>query len=267
MRSLSNLYKQWYIQPGVTEARVIDSNPLVASYLAKNAPRTDAPAQAEGGFVEGITADDVPVEALEPKADYVAIAKTEASRIIEEARQQAAELLEEAKAAAAGLLEEAKQEGYQAAQTMITDEREAFRQELNQESEARKSQLEQEYRVKHDVMEQELLDVILTVFNKVFHIQFDEKREILLSLVNDTLMNVGDEKSFRIRVAPGQVAFLEKNREEILDHAGHDIELDILPDPSMKGNDCVIETDSGVFDCGMDTQLENLIRDIRSLCS
>jgi len=30
-------------------------------------------------------------------------------------------------------------------------------------------------------MEKELVDVILNVFNKVFHIQFDDKKEILLS--------------------------------------------------------------------------------------
>ncbi len=30
-------------------------------------------------------------------------------------------------------------------------------------------------------MEKELVDVILNVFNKVFHIQFDDKKEILAS--------------------------------------------------------------------------------------
>ena len=31
----------------------------------------------------------------------------------------------------------------------------------------------------------------------------------------------------------------------------------------MSGSDCMIETDSGVFDCGLDTQLKNLTKDIR----
>ena len=60
---------------------------------------------------------------------------------------------------------------------------------------------------------------------------------------------------------------METHKDEILDRVGHDITLEILPDSTMEGNSCIIETDSGVFDCSLGTQLENLIKDIRSLCS
>ena len=50
-------------------------------------------------------------------------------------------------------------------------------------------------------MEKDLVDVILEVFNKVFHIQFDDKTEILLSLVSDAIMGIEGSKDFRIRVA------------------------------------------------------------------
>lgn len=74
-------------------------------------------------------------------------------------------------------------------------------------------------------------------------------------------------KQFRIKVASGNVEFLENHKEEILDRVGHDIELEMIADSTMDGNDCIIETDSGVFDCSLGAQLENLIKDIRSLCS
>ena len=80
-------------------------------------------------------------------------------------------------------------------------------------------------------------------------------------------MNIEGDKKFRIKVADSNVQFLEKHRENILERVGHDIELEFIADSSMLGNDCVIETDSGVFDCSLGTQLENLIKDIRSLCS
>ena len=60
---------------------------------------------------------------------------------------------------------------------------------------------------------------------------------------------------------------LENHKTEILDRVGHDIELEIVSDATVEGNDCTIETDSGVFNCSLGTQLENLIKDIRSLCS
>lgn len=36
-------------------------------------------------------------------------------------------------------------------------------------------------------MEQDLVDVIVTVFEKVFHIQFDDKKEILMHLIEDAI--------------------------------------------------------------------------------
>ena len=60
--------------------------------------------------------------------------------------------------------------------------------------------------------------------------------------------------------------FICTNKEEILERVGAGIEIEIVADSSMDGNSCVIETDSGVFDCSLGVQLENLIKDIKSLC-
>ena len=109
------------------------------------------------------------------------------------------------------------------------------------------------------------MDVILEVFNKVFHIQFDNKKEILLHLIDNAILNIEGEKQFRIKVAESNVQFLENHKDDILDRVGHDIELEFVSDTTMDGNNCVIETDSGVFDCSLGVQLENLIKDIRSL--
>ena len=127
--------------------------------------------------------------------------------------------------------------------------------------------LEDEYRSKMETMENDLVDVILEVFNKVFHIQFDNKKHILMYLIDDAILNIEGDKKFRIKVADSNVLFLENHRENILERVGHGIELEFIADSSMDGNACIIETDSGVFDCSLGTQLENLIKDIRSLCS
>ena len=43
--------------------------------------------------------------------------------------------------------------------------------------------------------------------------------------------------------------------------------LEIVSDGGLTGNQCIIETDTGIFDCSMDVQLKNLIKDLRSLSS
>lgn len=134
------------------------------------------------------------------------------------------------------------------------------KQQLEQEQQQKKIQLQNSYQEKQKNMEKELVDVILNVFNKVFHIQFDDKKEILLHLIDNAIANIEDEKHFRIKVAGDNVSFLEKHKDEILDYVGHDIELEIVPDYTLNENACTIETDAGIFDCGVDVQLDNLMK-------
>ncbi len=273
-KSLSNLFKPWSVQTGTQPARVIDSNGLMTEYLEKNAPqRVNLQAQEErseesGEFSEGLFAGGSSnVIKAEPEVDYVALAKEEAAQILADANAKAEELVNRANEEVAKIQEAARNKGYEDGKATLARELEEARAQM-QESYRKKSEtLEQEYCEKRKHMEHELVDVILNVFNKVFHIQFDNKKHILMYLIDDAIMDIEGEKRFRIKVAQSNVLFLENHKEEILDRVGHDIELEILADSMMDGNECTIETDSGVFDCSLGTQLENLIKDIRALCS
>lgn len=245
--------------------------------MKKNAQQTAAvqtrgegAAEQEAGrtFTEGLFAEDLgSISEPEPEVDYVAEAKAEAERILEEARSQAEAIVSAAKNSAAEIREISKNQGYEEGKTAAGKELEAAQAELEQTYSEKSRSLEADYCERRNSMEHDLVDVILEVFNKVFHIQFDNKKHILMHLIDDAIMNVEGEKSFRIKVSSGNVRFLETHKEEILDRVGHDIELEILADSTMDGNGCIIETDSGVFDCSLGTQLENLIKDIRSLSS
>lgn len=39
----------------------------------------------------------------------------------------------------------------------------------------------------------------------------------------------------------------------------------MIADPMLEENQCMIETDSGIFNCSLGVQLENLIKDLKSL--
>lgn len=273
-RSLSNLFKPWSIQSETQTVRVINSNELMTEYLEKNAKQRvilqEQVLQTEeaGEFAEGLfTGGNPNVIKAEPEVDYVALAKEEAAQILADANAKADELVERANAEVDKIQEDAKNKGYEDGKAMLERELEELRAQMQDIYRQKSEELEHDYCEKRQNMEHELVDVILNVFNKVFHIQFDNKKHILMYLIDDAIMNIEGEKQFRIKVAQSNVLFLENHKEEILDRVGHDIELEILADSMMDGNDCVIETDSGVFDCSLGTQLENLIKDIRSLCS
>ena len=158
-------------------------------------------------------------------------------------------------------------QGYADGNASMQKELQEAKERLEAEYSAKSRALELDYTEKRNTMETDLVDVILDVFNKVFHIQFDNKKHILMHLINDAILNIEGDRKFRIKVADSNVLFLENHREDILERVGHGIELEFIADSTMDGNDCLIETDSGVFDCSLGTQLENLIKDIRSLSS
>lgn len=267
MRSLSNLYKQWLVRSEADNARVINSNAILMERLGKS-----------GGFQPGLTgfadtagfSEEILGEAAEEEEegpDPVELAREEAERILSQAQEQADFLVSQANGQAAAIEESARKQGYDEGRARADQEFEKMRDELTNTFQEKSRKLDAEYREKRDEMERDLVDVILEVFNRVFHIQFDNKKEILMHLINDAIQNIEGEKKFRIRVSTDNAQFLQNNKDGISDRVGHNIEIEILEDAAMSGKECVIETDSGVFDCSLDVQLENLIKDIRSLSS
>ena len=268
---MPNLYKQYLVQNQQDNARVINANAVMEERMAKILERQRAEQRHQRELAEsfeaGIVRDDTEVIEEVMEVDATEQAKEEAERILAEARAQAEAVLNQAYLDAKNLREEAKVQGFAEANITMQKELQETRERLESEYSARRRDLELDYTEKRDNMEKDLVDVILDVFNKVFHIQFDNKKHILMHLINDAILNIEGDRKFRIKVADSNVLFLENHREDILERVGHGIELEFIADSGMDGNDCLIETDSGVFDCSLGTQLENLIKDIRSLSS
>ena len=273
-RSLSNLYKQYLVQNQSDNVRVIDPNTLLelraAKLLERQREEEKRQALLAQSFEAGIVRTDTEyIEEIkeEELVDPVEAAKEEAERILSEARAQAELITQKAQADAIALCEEYKAQGYTEGASTKERELQELKERLETDFALQNQMLESEYIRKRDNMEAELVDVILEVFNKVFHIQFDSKKHILMHLINDAILNIEGDRNFRIKVADSNVLFLENHREDIIERVGHGIELEFIADSSMDGNECLIETDSGIFDCSLETQLENLIKDIKSLCS
>ena len=43
--------------------------------------------------------------------------------------------------------------------------------------------------------------------------------------------------------------------------------IEVVNVANLEASDCQIETSFGVFDCGIDMELNNLVNDIKALCS
>ena len=261
---MPNLYKQYFVHNEPDKTRVINSNDIVEKRLEKMAElkRMEQKTTDGNGFSAGIVGPDTDyVEEI----DHTAEAKKEAEKILAEAHAQAETILNQADQEAENIRENAKNTGYQEGRQCLESELAAQREQLQNEYQRKQETLQDEFREKQKNMEKDLVDVILEVFNKVFHIQFDDKTEILLSLVSDAIMGIEGSKDFRIRVAEVNFEFMENHRHELEERVGEDISLEMIAGPMLEENQCMIETDSGIFNCSLGVQLENLIKDLKSL--
>lgn len=275
---MSNFYRNNYVVSGEQVKRVIDTNEIIAEKMKaiveeqRRARREAMEAAGEDGeavFTEGLFAQDLVLEPEpepEPEIDYVAQAKEEAEQILSEANARAAMMRDEAFREAELQREMAQQEGY----AKGYEEARAKAQEELQAEKARLSDMEQRLHAEHEAalagLEPKLLDTMLSVFDEVFRMQFSGKREMLLQLVMNAMRGIRETRQYKIRVSEAEVSFLRKNKDILREKVGEDVSIEIVMDPELSESQCIIDADSGVYDCSLDVELDNLVRDLKSLC-
>ncbi len=203
--------------------------------------------EAEEAFVD--------MEAIQAQADeMIANAREEAEAIIAEAQEQAEALKSHYE-------EEGKKTGYQEG---LSDAMNEFNDKKN-ELELERQQLQAEFDEKERAMESELVDVITEVMERFFMVQFSNKKDLLLHLIDNALINIENSREFLIKVNDENFDFLNQYKSQLQEKVGNDLQLDIIRDPVLDIHQCLIETDGGVFDCSLDVELDNLVKDLKSL--
>ena len=273
----SNLYKAGFVHLG-EDARVIDMNAILEKRLKEEAERRSRQPEhelvaAQDGFTEGLNAEKVDV-LLEPDAE--AASQQNASiqeqellnQEIEEARNELASLqaqLEQEKEQAqleidqmkAKAFEEANEQGYQEGYRKGLDSV----QELQKQCEDERLQQEQEYQKKLEEMEPLMVDTLCDVYSHIFKVEAKEHKELVLKLLQDTLLKVDGTGSIIVHVAKEDYAYVQEQKGALLEEAGMQSgSVEIVSDAALARAQCMIETEGGVYDCSLDTELAELKR-------
>ena len=287
-RSLSNLYKAQVNQSrGETYTRVIDHNELLEQKLSalvferraqlyqeqqankaengEDAQNPDAPQDARsGGFSEGLfgISLDVPQEL---EIDYVEKAKEEAEQILSKTKADAQQILEKAVKEAAALKETARKEAEEKGYAEGLKRAEAIEQQGREQLERERAQQQRSYEEQLHAMEPQLMDTVIQIFDQVLHSDLAGMRVILLHLILRTVQHIKNSREFRIFVSASDYEEIMSRKGEIFEKIGGEAVLDIIMDESMQPGQCTIDTDEGLFDCGLDVQLANLTKGLRAL--
>lgn len=291
MRSLSsNLLKQGYgfFLNGTEEKRIIDTNELAAKRLEElreNLGRQALSMQAQGeefaeGFVQGIEAVDVSalLDSADEgsavlKADMLSGQTQEAlddAHILEEVGSRVQEIVDGAKAQAEQIIQEAREQAEDLKRTAADEGRmngyregkqraEAEAEGLKKRLLAREAQLEEEYQSALSQMEPQLVDAITGIYEHIFHVELQTYREILVYLIASTLRKAEGNKDFLVHVSREDYSYVSMQKKQLQAVlAGNSVNLEIVEDVTLGKDECMIETEGGIFDCGLGTQLDQL---------
>lgn len=267
---MSNILKSLFIQQGADDTWVVDSNVVLDARMQEieeEYRQRERQAAMEAAALAVGDGEGDPMEggSLEEETDYVALAREEAEQILSAAREEAEQILSDANAQAQAMKTNAEREGRQRG---YEDGIQQATQDMDRKKEAweqEKARWIEEYQKSQDSMERELLDVLCQVLEHVFLVQFGDKKELVLHLADNAMANIEGSKEFLIRVGESNYEFLKANKAALQDKVGGDVVLDIINDPLMDAGQCLIETDGGVFDCSVDVEMSNLVKDIKSL--
>ena len=275
---MSNLLKKDTIINN--DERVIDYNELIRKKMQSRMKSRNNEMDADG-FISGLHADiveelisddntadsrtDDSSEGEHQAAASLENINAEAEKIIEAARLQAEQIIADANKNAAAAFEEAKQNGYYEGNAAAQEEADKKQEQLEAEYNNRKKELEQEYNDLKEKVEPQLVEVITDVFRKVTGVVAEDNQQIILHLINDVMHNADGSRDYVIKVSPEDYKFLVNNQGKIYCAMSREVNIDIVEDTGLERNQCMIETNTGIFNCSLDIELNNLIKNIKLL--
>lgn len=284
------LYKAGWVRVDDEEKCVIDSNALVAERVEEweNLRRANAAAlpsfdEEDGGggeeFTSGIAGEEldalfddgeggsnvIKASEQQPGFDFEE-AEAQAQAILDEARAEAERMLEDARSQCemlrADAVEEGTRQGFEEGHQRGLAEVDGMKRELAEQKRA----LEAEYDEMLENLEPRFIETITDVYSHIFGVDLMDNRDILVHLIDSTLRKVESSRTFIVHVSADDYPHVNMQKQTLMEGAaaGRGL-IEIIEDIALSKGDCLIETDGGIFDCGVGTQLEELTKKLQVL--
>ncbi|MCI8464069.1 MAG: hypothetical protein HFG25_14190 [Lachnospiraceae bacterium] len=268
-----NLVKQVFTVTVSDEKRVIDTNGVLRQRREMAELQEKQPMKE--GFVSGLAAETIEVSSAgESESGNVIKANEEAKRIESQAREQAESLLAQAREEAENIRREAvaaaeaekeqiretaRKQGHNEGLTQAKAQAEAQVEAVKKEYQVKEKQLEAFYQQQLQELEPRLVDAITEIYQHFFHVELSSYRDILTYLITAAMRKADGSRSFTIRVSREDYPYVSMQKKQIITEGGAgSCAVEVTEDMSLEKNECLIETDGGIFDCGLGTQLAEL---------
>jgi len=191
----------------------------------------------------------------------------EVDTILSDAQEQARQIVEQARAEAESVkndaIEEGRKQGYDEGYSQgYSEANEKVSLSLNEKT----RELEDNYEKMIASVEPEMVDALTKIYEHVFNVSFKEDKNIVLHLLKNALSRIESNGNFLVHIAPDDFDIVSDAKEMLKQTITNpDTVLEIVEDSTLHENECIIETDGGVFDCSLGVELEELSRKLKLL--
>lgn len=266
---MPNLVKQRYIVSDNRQARVINSNDkLEQIYRDMNMKREDlqSPPEFEAGlFAEKIEVSEEYDDWQEETEPVETVSAEDMNQMLEEAQAQAEEIIRRATEQAEQIKENAYNEGFAEGQNKAEIMMQEKQMQLEREYADKAEILQQNYDNELMQMEPQVVDAFVRVIKEVLAVELTDYTEIVSELVFRTVKQLDNPKKLVIYCNTVNYPLIKEQEILLTEQLGQGVEIEIVRDDKLLDTQCKIETERGIYDCGFDVQLENLLAKMKLL--
>ncbi len=197
--------------------------------------------------------------------DIISSAKKEAEEIVNSAYDEAEKMRGAAYDEAQSIKEQARKDGYQAGYDEGSGTAFKEYEEKNKELESMRASFEEEMRQREEDLINQTTNCMTDWLIKMVGVSIEGVEGVLMYMINNAMHDLDNSRHFVIKVSPDDYSDISEHKDEIYGALNPGIDLEIFEDSKLSKLQCIIETDNGVVDVGLDTQLDNLIKALKLL--
>lgn len=158
-------------------------------------------------------------------------------------------LISRAQEEAGTIRDSAAKEGYSAGIKKAQEDIELFKSSFNEFINAKQEIFE--------YIAPDILEISVDIARKIIKHEVMQKPEIILETILDVLNTISQEEAkVNIKVNPEQLSFVKENIPQLISSTGLEIKVHVLPDDTIEAGSCIFQTNNGIVDATVNTQLE-----------
>ncbi|HWO96942.1 MAG TPA: flagellar assembly protein FliH [Bacillus sp. (in: firmicutes)] len=163
------------------------------------------------------------------------------------------------------IAQNAKQQGYEEGLHLGKQEGLQAYQSLLDEAKAMIELTKQDYYSYIESSEEVILHLGLEIAEKIIGQQLVQDPKNLLSLIRTAIKEVREHKEIHLFVSPSSYLFVQGHKEELMSLLNGETNLFIYPDEKLGDTSCIIESSFGRIDASVDSQLDEIKRQLTEL--